>query len=106
MICLFFNCDLILCMYFLIIYSNVLVLQFIDLQERNKTTIIEPQHISKRHYIQELYEVVEDAWVEQCEFSKEAVKELFVLMETYSHVKEVMYILVYFVKLSKHSAEI
>nr|XP_022323673.1 uncharacterized protein LOC111124777 [Crassostrea virginica] len=61
---------------------------FIDLQERNKTTIIEPQHISKRHYIQELYEVVEDAWVEQCEFSKEAVKELFVLMETYSHVKE------------------
>ena len=73
---------------------SVMVLQFIDQQERNKKTIIEPQHISKIHrkLVPELYEVVQHAWGKQCEFAMEAVKELFVLMETYSQLIEVIFI--------------
>lgn len=74
----------------------MMVLQFIDLKERNKKTIIEPQHISKRHRVPELYDFVQDAWAKQLEFSKEAVKELFVLMETYSHVQEVLNLYIMF----------
>ena len=55
--------------------------------------MIEPHHISPKHQkiAPDLYEVVQDAWANECEFSKEAVKELFVTLETYLQLKEVMY---------------
>ena len=65
----------------------------INPQERHKKTMIEPHHISPKHQkiAPDLYEVVQDAWANECEFSKEAVKELFVTLETYLQLKEVMY---------------
>ncbi|XP_052722120.1 uncharacterized protein LOC128193003 isoform X2 [Crassostrea angulata] len=61
-----------------------------SLKEKQKKTIIEPQHINASHrkIAPDLSEVLELAWGRQVDFSQEAIKELFFMLETYLHVKE------------------
>lgn len=62
--------------------------EFHSLKNKHKKTIIEPQHITPHRKIApDLSEVLELAWGRQVDFSQEAVKELFLMLETY-HVKE------------------
>lgn len=66
-------------------------LQLHSWKEKQKKTIIEPQHINASHrkIAPDLSEVLELAWGRQVDFSQEAIKELFFMLETYLHVKEV-----------------
>lgn len=60
------------------------------MKEKHKKTIIEPQHITPHRKIApDLSEVIELAWGNQVDFSQDAIKELFFILETYPHVKEV-----------------
>lgn len=64
--------------------------EFRSLKEKQKKTIIEPQHISPHHrkIAPDLSEVLSLAWGCQVDFSQEAIKELFFMLETYHQVKE------------------
>nr|XP_034303998.1 uncharacterized protein LOC105330668 isoform X2 [Crassostrea gigas] len=63
--------------------------EFHSLKEKHKKTIIEPQHITQHRKIApDLSEVIELAWGNQVDFSQDAIKELFFILETYPHVKE------------------
>lgn len=74
--------------FFSIILYN---LQLHSLKEKQKKTIIEPQHITATHrkIAPDLSEVIELAWGHQVDFSQEAIKELYFMLETYYRVKEV-----------------
>lgn len=64
--------------------------EFHALKEKHKKTIVEPQHIIQplRKIAPDLSEVFELAWGRQVDFSQEAIKELYFMLETYYRVKE------------------
>lgn len=64
--------------------------EFQSLKEKHKKTIIEPQHITSqlRKITPHLSEILELAWGHQCDFSQEAIKELYFMLDTYNRVKQ------------------
>lgn len=64
--------------------------EFQALKERYKKTFVEPQHITATHrkIAPDLSEVLQLAWGRQIDFSQEAIKELYFMLETYYRVKE------------------
>lgn len=64
--------------------------EFQALKERYKKTLVEPKHITTTHHkiAPDLSEVLGLAWGRQVDFSQEAIKELFLMLETFNRVKE------------------
>lgn len=64
--------------------------EFQALKERYKKTLVEPKHITTTHHkiAPDLSEVLGLAWGCQVDFSQEAIKELFLMLETFNRVKE------------------
>ncbi|XP_062577369.1 uncharacterized protein LOC134239218 [Saccostrea cucullata] len=60
------------------------------IQEKNKKTKIEPQHILPAYIKKapDLYHIISDAWGNRRDIADDAIKEFFFIMQTYHRLKE------------------